>query len=126
MTDDAVLVDSSVLIAVAFAEPGAGELADLVNRYRIRLMASINLTEFAIVAARRMDATIARSVIGRFGIVCGPADAELSWDAAAAKLRWPRLNLGDACAVALALRLQIPIATLDDDFRGVPGLVIVP
>lgn len=125
-TSESVVIDSSVLLAIVFGEPRARELARLLNLYEERLISAINLTEVAIVATSRTGEDLALDAIGRFDVGCVPVDEELAWEAAATRLRWRRLNLGDAFAVATARKLRMPLATLDDDFRTVPGLQIVP
>jgi ribonuclease VapC len=122
-----VVVDSSVLLAIEFAEPSASRCAAALTSCDELVMSTVNLTEVLIRAGdRRPDALAALSLrLERSGIRFVPPDLAQARVAAEARLRLP-LNLGDCFAYALAIAEGCAILTLDEDFRRTDVAVIVP
>jgi ribonuclease VapC len=123
-----MVVDTSVLLAVFFAEP-AGDWAakQLVEHASELRMSTVNLTETLIRVRDRQPQlyeTIETELLTS-GIRFVPPDVEQAKIAAEARLRYP-LNLGDCFAYALAVVEDCPILALDSDFRAVDRPVLRP
>jgi len=123
-----MVVDTSVLLAVFFAEPAgdwaAKQLAEHASELR---MSTVNLTETLIRVRDRQPQlyeTIETELLTS-GIRFIPPDVEQAKIAAEARLRYP-LNLGDCFAYALAVVEDCPILALDSDFRAVDRPVLRP
>jgi ribonuclease VapC len=123
-----MVVDTSALLAVLFAEPSAGWVADQFRAHRGRLvMSTVNLAETLIRIKSRLAASsqsIEEEVLnGDIRFV--PPTVENARQAAVARDRFP-LNLGDCFAYALSVSENCPILTLDADFRRCDRPVISP
>ena len=123
-----MVVDTSVLLAVFFAEPhgdwAAARLAEHASELR---MSTVNLTETLIRVRDRQPQlyeTIESELL-RSGIRFVPPDVEQAGIAAEARLRYP-MNLGDCFAYALAVVENCPILAIDSDFRRVDRPVLRP
>jgi len=123
-----MVVDTSVLLAIFFAEPDGKwaerQLAEHASELR---MSTVNLTETLIRVRDRqpqlyleIEAELLTS-----GIRFVAPDVEQARIAAEARLRYP-LNLGDCFAYALATVEDCPILTRDGDFRAVDRPVLLP
>lgn len=123
-----MVVDTSVLLAVFFAEPEGEWAAERLAEHATELrMSTVNLAETLILVRDRQPQsydTIRAELMGG-GIRFVPPDAEQARVAAEARLRFP-LNLGDCFAYALADAEKCPLLTLDRDFRGVDLPVLLP
>jgi uncharacterized protein with PIN domain len=101
-----MVVDTSVLLAVFFAEPAGGWAAKQLAAHASELrMSTVNLTETLIRVRDRQPQlyeTIETELLTS-GIRFVPPDVEQAKIAAEARLRYP-LNLGDCFAYALARR----------------------
>jgi ribonuclease VapC len=123
-----MVVDTSVLLAIFFAEPdgewAAKQLAEHASELR---MSTVNLTEVLIRVRDRQPQLYERieAELLSSGIRFVPPDVEQARIAAEARLRYP-LNLGDCFAYALAVSEGCPILTRDRDFRVVDRPVILP
>ena len=123
-----LVVDTSVVLCIFFAEPHAEWAAARLNEAAEDLcMSTVNLAEALIRLRDRqpelfpeLETRLLASGI-RF-VAPDPAQAHL---AAEARLRFP-LNLGDCFAYALARTEGCPILTLDRDFRAVDCPVVLP
>lgn len=123
-----MVVDTSVLLAIFFAEPegewAAARLAEHAPELR---MSTVNLTETLILVKDRQPQlfqTIEAELLGS-NIRFVPPDVEQARIAAEARLRYP-LNLGDCFAYALAVVENCPILAIDRDFRSMDLPVILP
>ena len=112
-----VVVDSSALLAVLFAEPCAERVATILSAAEQPMMSAVNYTECLIrvldrapTAAETLDLALAE-----FALEIVPVDRALASDAAQARLRYP-INLGDCFAYALAKSRGLALLTLDSDF----------
>ena len=123
-----MIVDSSALLSILFAEPNATWAANQLNLHGNSLrMSTVNLAEVLIRLRDRFpsrgdefELTLAES-----GIEFVPPDALQAQLAARARLALP-LNLGDCFAYALARVTSDSILTTDADFRGLDVPVILP
>jgi ribonuclease VapC len=123
-----MVVDTSALLAVFFAEPDGNWVAAQLAEHSSELrMSTVNLTETLIRIRDRQPQlyeTIEAEILGS-GIRFVPPDVEQAKIAAEARLRYP-LNLGDCFAYALATVESCPILALDRDFRLVDRPVLRP
>lgn len=123
-----MVVDTSAVLAVLFAEPGYERVAGVLNANAGRLkMSTVNYAETLILLRQRQPRGYAE-LVGRLemsGLELVAPTALEAEVAADARHRFP-LNLGDCFAYALAKGLGEPILTLDRDFRAVDVEVILP
>jgi ribonuclease VapC len=123
-----LVVDTSVLLAILFLEPGGEWAARQLTEHAADLrMSTVNLTETLIRVRDRqpelydeIEAEILSS-----GIRFIPPDVEQARIAAEARIRLP-LNLGDCFVYALAVVEDCPILALDGDFRSVDHPLVFP
>lgn len=123
-----MVVDTSVLLAIFFAEPHAEWCVARLSEHAGDLcMSTVNLTE-AMIRIRdkqpHLYETIESEILSS-GIRFVPPDVEQARIAAEARLRYP-LNLGDCFVYALARAEDRPILTTDTDFRVVDRAVLLP
>ena len=123
-----MIVDSSVILAIAFGEEHAAWAAEMLRANRGDLvMSTVNLTEVLVRLEDRrpdlIDDLEDRILSG--GIRFVPPDVEQARIAARARLRFP-LNLGDCFAYALARVERSAVLTIDADFRTVDVDVVLP
>ena len=112
-----MVVDSSALLAVLFAEPQAERIAQILSETEFPIISAVNYTECLIrVLDRAPDAgeTLDRA-LAEFALEVVPVDLPLASIAAEARLRYP-INLGDCFAYALAKSRNLALLTLDGDF----------
>jgi ribonuclease VapC len=125
---DAVVVDSSILLAVFFAEPHGAWAAARLREYAGALrMSTVNLAE-VLIRLRDRQPTLYPQMEARVlgsGIRFVAPTVEQARVAADARVRLP-LNLGDCFAYALAVAEDCPILTLDEDFRRAGHSVVMP
>ncbi len=123
-----MVVDTSALLAIFFAEPHAEWAVAQMEEHAADLrMSTVNLTE-ALIRIRdlqpqlydKMEAELLSS-----GILFIPPDVRQAQIAAEARLRLP-LNLGDCFAYALATVEDCPILAVDSDFRSIDRPVLLP
>lgn len=123
-----MVVDTSVLLAIFFAELfGEWAAAQLVEHAGELRMSTVNLTETLIRVRDRQPhlfEEIEKELLNS-GIQFIAPDVQQARLAAEARLRYP-LNLGDCFAYALATVKDVPILTLDRDFRLVDRPVVCP
>jgi ribonuclease VapC len=123
-----MVVDTSVLLAILFAEPHAEWVADHLNRSAGDLrMSTVNLAE-TLVRLRDRQPQLADELEDRVlasGIRFVPVDLMQARIAAAARVRFP-VNLGDCFAYARAVVEHCPILTLDRNFQRFDCPVVLP
>ena len=123
-----MVVDTSALLAVFFAEPeGEWVTARLAEHAAELRMSTVNLTETLIRVRDRQPQryeSIEAELLGS-GIRFVPPDVEQARIAAEARIRYP-LNLGDCFAYALATVESCSILALDSDFRLLDRPVLRP
>jgi ribonuclease VapC len=123
-----MVVDSSVLLALLFAEPGAEWAVEklMVHAHDLR-MSTVNLAEVLIRLQDRQPHLYKelRSEVLESSIRFIPPDPQQAQIAAEARHRFP-LNLGDCFAYALASVEGCPVLAMDDDFRSIDLPVVLP
>ena len=123
-----MVVDTSVLLAVFFAEPHGPWAAARLGEYAGALrMSTVNLAE-TLIRLRDRQPTLYPQLEARVlgsGIRFVAPTVEQARVAAEARVRLP-LNLGDCFAYALAVTEGCPILTLDADFRRTEHAVVMP
>lgn len=122
-----LVLDTSPLLALYLGEPTAAWVGQQMDAAERQLMSTINLTECLIVLRQRRPTQadpIEQRLLASSIEFIAPDVAQAAL-AARARLRFP-LNLGDCFAYALAKTRDLPLLTLDRDFRGVDVPVILP
>lgn len=123
-----MVVDTSVLLAIFFAEEHASWAVDRLEEHAAELrMSTVNLAELLIRVRDRqpqLHEEIERRVL-ESGIRLVAPDVQQARIAAEARGRYP-LNLGDCFVYALAKAEGCGILTLDRDFRSVDCPVLLP
>jgi ribonuclease VapC len=125
-----LVVDTSALLAIIFAEPLGGWVQSQLTQHASELrMSTVNLAETLIrIKDRQPDRALYEEIesgILNSSIRFMAPDTEQARIVAEARLRYP-LNLGDCFAYALAVVEGVPILALDSDFRNVDQSVIHP
>ncbi len=123
-----MVVDTSVILAIFFAEKHAAWCVEKLNSYRSQLMMStVNLTE-ALILIRDRQLSLANQLeetLLTSGISFVPPSVAHAKIAAQARLDFP-LNLGDCFAYALAKAHGVPLLTVDSDFRKTDLQLLFP
>lgn len=119
-----IVVDSSAIIAVLFAEPGSERIAQqLLDSTTV--MSAATFVETSIVVEAKAGAAggqLLDELIDRAGIEIVPVDAELAVEAIVGWRRYGKgrhaaaLNFGDIFSYALARRVGAPLLFVGDDF----------
>ncbi len=121
-----IVIDTSVLIAILLAEPGAADLAEQIEQATSRVLSAASLLEASIVIESRKGSEGARDLdlfVYRAGLEIAPVDAE---QAEVARIAWRRygkgrdpagLNYGDCFAYALAKVRRAKLLYKGDDVR---------
>jgi ribonuclease VapC len=126
--DASVVLDTSALLAVFFAERhGPWVLERMAEHDGTLKMSTVNLAETLIRIRDRQPAShqaIERKLLSG-SITFVPPTADHARLAAEARMRFP-LNLGDCFAYALATAENEPLLTLDADFERSDVTVISP
>ena len=112
-----MVVDTSALLAVLFAEPQAQSIAKILSASDLLLMSAVNYTECLIrVLDRAPDsAEVLERALAEFALEIVLVDRVLASAAAHARLKYP-INLGDCFAYSLAKARGVALLTLDSDF----------
>lgn len=122
-----MVIDSSAILAVYFREPAATWVSQQMDAADRLLMSTVNLAESLIRIRDRQPAKAGmleqQLLTSRVEFV-GP-DVAQATIAAAARLRFP-LNLGDCFAYALAKTQNLPLLSLDRDFRATDIQLLQP
>lgn len=120
-----MIVDSSALLAILFAEPDANRYANALADSSIRKMSAANYLETAIVVDRQLGVAAGRqfdAMIVRAGIEVVEVSKELADIARQAYLEFGKgghpagLNFGDCSSYALAKMSGLPLLYKGDDF----------
>ncbi len=123
-----MVVDTSILLAIAFAEPQAEWAVERLEEHRgTTVMSTVNLAETLIILRDRQPVRFQEleTKILAGGIRFVAPTVEQARLASEARLVYP-LNLGDCFAYALARDEGTGILTLDTDFRNVDVPVQLP
>ena len=122
-----MIVDTSALLAVLFAEGDAERYADAIAGADVRLISAANYLEAGIVvdnqigaaAGRQLDALISRSGLGVQVVTREHADIARQAYLDFGKGNHPAgLNFGDCFAYALSKTTGLPLLFKGDDFSG--------
>ncbi|MFM7346692.1 MAG: type II toxin-antitoxin system VapC family toxin [Tagaea sp.] len=122
-----IVVDSSALVAILFAEDDAGRYVEALERAPSAAISAASILETSIVVTRRVGPAGAAELdelIARFGIEIVPFDAAQAALARDAFLRYgkgrhaAKLNFGDCMAYALAKTLDVPLLHKGADFAA--------
>lgn len=123
-----MVVDTSAILALYFAEPHAAWVAEQLNQHAGKLvMSTVSVTE-ALIRIRDRQPTLADELEARLlasGIRFVAPDVSQAQTAARARLTYP-LNLGDCFVYALAVAENSAILAIDADFRRVDRPVVAP
>lgn len=123
-----MVVDTSIIVCIVLAEPMAAWAAAQLDGTKGALkMSTVNLAEALIVVEYRRPTAAAslQNLLTNTPIEFIAPATQHAYIAAQARKRYP-LNLGDCFAYALAVTENLPLLTLDTDFRAVDMPVILP
>lgn len=121
-----MVIDSSVLLQILFAEPGAGEAVRVLGRETMLIIASPTLLETEIVwgSRRGFSSGEVAELVTRLGISLEPFTAEHVLEAKLSYARFGKgqrhpaqLNFGDCVSYALAKVTGQPLAFKGEDFN---------
>ena len=113
-----VVLDASALLALSNGEPGADQVAAVLDQ---AVISAVNLSEVAAkLIEKGVPAEAMRESLDALGLTVVPFDAELAYQAGLlrALTRERGLSLGDRAGLALARSLSVPILTADQSWRG--------
>lgn len=120
-----MIVDSSVVLAIAFQEPEAERFATAIAEAPERAMSAVNWMEVMMMVESRYGEESADDVLlilEQLGVEILPFDAEQANEARAAWRRFGKghhpagLNLGDCAAYAASVVTGRPLLFKGDDF----------
>jgi len=121
-----VIIDSSALVAIMFAESDAATYARAIRGARERRISAVNYVEAAVVIDGRRDPVASRRFddwMREAGIIIEPLDESQAYVARQAYRDFgrgsghpARLNFGDCFAYALARHRGEPLLFKGDDF----------
>lgn len=117
-----LIVDTSALLAIVFAEPEGERCAEALSQADRRAISSVTLTEVLVVAARRGVAEELDALLARSWLEVVAVDRGVAHKAARAYSRWGKgvhpahLNLADCFAYALAEERGAPLLYVGRDF----------
>jgi ribonuclease VapC len=122
-----MIIDTSAILALLFDEPNAPWIANQLMTAVTYQMSTVNLAECLICLQDRKPAIADRLTtrLLSMNIQFIPPDSDQAQLAASARLRFP-LNFGDCFAYALAKTQNLPLLTLDRDFRTTDLQLILP
>ena len=119
-----IVVDTSAIVALLFAEPGSDALERRLLEDRC-VMSAATRVELGIVIEAKTGAAgtqLLEELLGRIDVEIVPVDAALAHEAIVAWRRFGKgrrevgLNFGDAFSYALARHLGQPLLFFGDDF----------
>lgn len=113
-----LVIDSSVVLAILFDEPGGKEAFSMMDG---GLMSSVNLSEvFTKCIENKATAEFAETQVRRLGLELVPFSTEDAVGAAKLRplTRQQGLSLGDRACLALALGRGLPVLTADRHWDG--------
>jgi ribonuclease VapC len=124
-----IVVDSSAIVAILFAEPTAPALLERLAADPDRIMSVASYVETGTVLAGRRRADRLRAIddldafLTEAGITLAPVDAAQARQALTARIRFGRgmghggeLNFGDVFSYALASTREAPLLFVGNDF----------
>jgi len=120
-----MIIDTSALLAILFAEDDAPRYAEAIAGAEVRLISAANYLEAAIIvdnqigvaAGRQLDALLARAEVSVAAVTREQADIARQAYLDFGKSNHPaRLNFGDCFAYALAKATGLPLLFKGDDF----------
>lgn len=120
-----MVIDTSALLAILFAEPEAVAIAQKITEAEARLISAVSLLEASIVVAARKGnegSAALEEIVGALAPEIVPFDASQAHIALNAwrsfgKGRHPAgLNFGDCCSYALARSTEMPLLYKGNDF----------
>jgi ribonuclease VapC len=123
-----LVVDTSALLAYVLSEPLEDWIYHQLSANLAHLhMSTVNYTEALICISDRYPAAknVVADLVERSVVQLVPPTAYQAEIAARARFLYP-LNLGDCFAYALAKDHDLPLLTLDHDFRNCDVKVILP
>jgi ribonuclease VapC len=130
-----VIVDTSVVIAIAFREPDAVQLGDRLRNATRLAMSAASFVEAGVVAVRRHGPNaldILRRLVAGLGLEIAPVTEEQALMAQDAYLRFGKgihaagLNFGDCFAYALATMRREPLLFKGTDFAKTDIPLAIP
>ena len=122
MTDTAVVLDSSALIAILYGEPATDRLLEAIDSAGELLISAGTLAEAHIVAARRGIGRQMVDLLDALAPEVVPVTAETAYRLALAYDSWGKgvhasgLNFGDCFAYVLAKDRGLPLLYVGTDF----------
>ena len=125
MTESAVVLDASALLALLNAEPGAARVAAVLTR---AVVSSVNLSE---VVAKLADCGMPEAeihvTVDGLGLDVVPFDEALAYQAGLLRpaSRALGLSLADRAGLALAMALDCPVLTTDQQWQALAAPVVV-
>lgn len=120
-----MIIDTSAILAILFAEDDAARYADAIAAAPLRLMSAANYLEAGIIVDNQTNATAGRqldALITKASIQVEPVTREQADLARQAYLDFgkgnhpARLNFGDCFAYALAKSRSLPLLFKGEDF----------
>ena len=114
MSDD--VVDTSSVLAVHLNEPGSDAIRELFEREPKCSISAVNLAEVvSYLAHHGWDEEGVRESLAPFPLTVVPFGAQDAWQCGLLRplTRSAGLSLGDRACIALAMRLGLPVVTMD-------------
>ena len=124
-----IVLDSSALVAVLFAEPKAPAIAECMSGQPLTMSVANYLECGTVLAGRRKDDPMRAKrhldrALTQAGVQLAAVDADQARIALEARIRFGKgfghpaaLNFGDCFAYALAKTLNAPLLYVGDDFK---------
>jgi ribonuclease VapC len=122
-----MIVDTSAVLALLFNEPTAVWVATQLSASQGHQMSTVNLAE-CLIRIRDLKPTTAVYLIDRLyamDLTYISPTTEQAELVAIARTTYP-LNFGDCFAYALAKSMNLPLLTLDADFRKTDLTILAP
>jgi ribonuclease VapC len=119
---NAIVVDTSALVAIALKEAPAGDCMDALAACELALLSAGTVAECLVVGARRGISQDLVILLDRFNFDIIPVTAESARAVGDAYARWgkgvhpAKLNFGDCFAYALAIERGCPLLFVGEDF----------
>lgn len=126
-----IVVDTSAIVAVLFAEPGSDDLEHSLLEDHCVMSAATRVEVGIVVEAKTgpAGAQLLEELLGRIDVEIIPVDAELAGDAIVSWRRFGKgrhragLNFGDTFSYALSRKLGQPLLFVGDDFSHTDVMV---
>ena len=130
-----MIIDSSAVVAIIMAEPEADGFVEAILSTPACRLSAASEVELAAVGIRRGLCSIdsLRALIAQLGLVIEPVTLEQARIGQEAYAKYgigsghpAKLNFGDCFAYALAKARNLPLLTLDQDFRSTDVSLVLP